>query len=729
MRHAGKRIPVLSNSIVAVVLTLAAAPALAGVNVWTAQGPAPQVFAIARDPVDPLTLYAGTLSGAFKTTDGGNTWSQLAPQNTALTNVRKILVDPRLPSRIYALTPTQVLRSDDLGSHWQEHAAPQGAIALAADPRGPEIYVGTGRSHKPEGSVYPPTPVSKSSDGGATWTAMGLRRPRAVYSILVDSLHGAIFAGSDFSYAQGYYGDYDSQGGGIEETTDGGLTWSLSPVDLQHSVTALAIDPAGTRMYAGTSSGEVFRSTDRGDSWVSLRRHIGTVSAIVVDPSSPDDIFVATRGSGVYRLLHTGFVPTWKPLNAGLSDGHVTSLIIDPSGKILHAGTAVGVYDIELEEEPGSACSPGLTHLCLFGSLFRVELTAIDPRTGVAVPGLAVPQETNFGYFSLPSLTGDPTLPEVMVKMVDARSLPGGGFWVLYSGLTSVVYSLVVTDTSTGHPEEYDGRDFCGGADTTSFPAGPSASAEATSIFEGNLMASGPELRLLNERFRLTLSVQNPWTGLEVSGVAIPQADRFGYFSLPALTGDPNFPEVFVKMLDATSLPEGHFWVFHASLTTLAYELTVTDSLTGESRTYRDDASDPTHVCGGADTGSFPGTGAALAGRWAGSVRDSGLTDEFFCPPRTNSVSFDIAQTGDAVRFDVSFHGLCSGSGTLTFQGYQWERNGSLFLSGQLRKEAEPGSCALKGDFSGPVDGSRIALSGSLSGPCNSVGMDIGLTR
>ena len=86
---------------------------------------------------------------------------------------------------------------------------------------------------------------------------------------------------------------------------------------------------------------------------------------------------------------------------------------------------------------------------------------------------------------------------------------------------------------------------------------------------------------------------------------AIPRGDTFGYFSLPAVTGDPSYPEIFVKMADATAQPGNSFWVFHTGLTDLDYTLTVTDQTTGAIRTYTGGATDGTSLCGSADTGAF----------------------------------------------------------------------------------------------------------------------------
>jgi hypothetical protein len=116
---------------------------------------------------------------------------------------------------------------------------------------------------------------------------------------------------------------------------------------------------------------------------------------------------------------------------------------------------------------------------------------------------------------------------------------------------------------------------------------------------------SGAELSLLSGRFRATIQARDSRTGRIAAGVAMARVDGFGYFSLPDFTGDPSFPEIFVKMVDATAQPRGYFWVFHTGLTDLEYTLTVTDQVTGAVRTYTGGATDGTRLCGSADTTAF----------------------------------------------------------------------------------------------------------------------------
>jgi hypothetical protein len=79
--------------------------------------------------------------------------------------------------------------------------------------------------------------------------------------------------------------------------------------------------------------------------------------------------------------------------------------------------------------------------------------------------------------------------------------------------------------------------------------------------------------------------------------------------SLPDFTGDPTFPEVMIKMVDARASPAlgGDFWFFHAPLTDVQYTIMVTDTFTGAVKTYTNDSVNPGQLWGEADTSAFPG--------------------------------------------------------------------------------------------------------------------------
>ena len=112
---------------------------------------------------------------------------------------------------------------------------------------------------------------------------------------------------------------------------------------------------------------------------------------------------------------------------------------------------------------------------------------------------------------------------------------------------------------------------------------------------------SGETLVLQDGRFRVTLIAQDQRTGNSAPGIQIPQNDQFGYFSIPGLTGDASNPEVFVKILNGVPV-NGYFWVFYGGLTDLRLLITVSDHITGRSRTYQ---KLPGDACGGFDVSTF----------------------------------------------------------------------------------------------------------------------------
>jgi hypothetical protein len=80
--------------------------------------------------------------------------------------------------------------------------------------------------------------------------------------------------------------------------------------------------------------------------------------------------------------------------------------------------------------------------------------------------GHAVPLTADTGYFWF----FDPANVETVVKVLDARSL-NQAFWVFYGALSSVEYTLTVTDTQTGAVKTYTNAsgNLASAADTGAF--------------------------------------------------------------------------------------------------------------------------------------------------------------------------------------------------------------------------------------------------------------------
>ena len=82
-------------------------------------------------------------------------------------------------------------------------------------------------------------------------------------------------------------------------------------------VLALALDPTTpTTLYAATSSGGVFKTTDGGGSWRPTGLTGTFALALALDPRTPTTLYAGTEGGGVFKTTDGG--GSWTPVNTGL---------------------------------------------------------------------------------------------------------------------------------------------------------------------------------------------------------------------------------------------------------------------------------------------------------------------------------------------------------------------------------------------------------------------------
>ena len=197
--------------------------ASAGINIWTSNGPeGGSVNALAIDPATPVTLYAGTWGGVFKSTNGGGNWSAV---NTDLTNtfVHAVAIDPVTPSTLYAGTIGGVFKSTNGGGNWR--AVNTGltttyVAALAIDPASPTtVYAGTNAGVFSITQIPPTLAINYTSGApGSYFTVTGFQFPpngtttiaingSILGTIPTDASGGLIFLLETSSATdEGYYG-------------------------------------------------------------------------------------------------------------------------------------------------------------------------------------------------------------------------------------------------------------------------------------------------------------------------------------------------------------------------------------------------------------------------------------------------------------------------------------------------------------------------------------------
>lgn len=117
---------------------------------------------------------------------------------------------------------------------------------------------------------------------------------------------------------------------------------------------------------------------------------------------------------------------------------------------------------------------------------FSITLTARDTgRTGTTGTGLAIPENDIFGFFSIPTITGNSSNPEVFVKIIDGRAL-NAAYWVFSNSLSDLEYTLTVREVATGRTKTYTkafgSGTACGTFDTSAFSAAPGAAEQQSKV-------------------------------------------------------------------------------------------------------------------------------------------------------------------------------------------------------------------------------------------------------
>ncbi len=260
---------------------------------WRSIGPyrGGRALAVAGVPGNPYVFYFGAVAGGvWKTTDGGATWQPLT-DHTPISSIGAIAVSPSNPNI---------------------------------------IYVGTGEA-APRGDITYGDGVYKSTDGGKTWTSLGLKDTRQIGALIVDPHNPDIVLVAALGHAFG-----PNQERGVFRTTDGGKTWTkVLYKDPQTGAIDVTFDPNNTQIvYAalwqarrlpwnfssgGPGSG-LYRSTDGGVTWTRLSGNglptgiLGRIH-VSVSPANSNRIYamIEAKDGGLFRSDDGGV--HWKLIN------------------------------------------------------------------------------------------------------------------------------------------------------------------------------------------------------------------------------------------------------------------------------------------------------------------------------------------------------------------------------------------------------------------------------
>ena len=263
-------------------------------------------------------------------------------------------------------------------------------------------------------------------------------------------------------------------GGKLFFTADDGVhgrePWVYTPGGAGCALTETALCLGGRfRVEADWRTGEeesgrgraVALTADTGDFWF-------------FDQSNVEVILKVLDGQGVnghYWVFYGALSNVEYALTVTDTQTGATRRYVNPPGRLGSVGdtqafgplgsSAAGVVTQGPAPEMGEArvatrrvkaagsCAPSSTRLCLNGGRFAVEARWKDfqGNTGAGQAASLTGDTGTFWFFAESNV-------EVVLKVLDGRPL-NGKFWVFYGALSSVEYTLTVTDTVTGVVKTY----------------------------------------------------------------------------------------------------------------------------------------------------------------------------------------------------------------------------------------------------------------------------------
>ena len=282
-----------------------------------------RIAAIDAVAEDPLTIYAGAASGGvWKSKDGGLTWNPIF--DDYIQSIGAIRIDPQDSNTVWVGT----------GESWVRNS----------------VSVGAG--------------VYKTTDGGDSWTFVGLKESERIARIVIDPDN----TDTVFVCATGQLWSANEERG-VYRTTDGGENWEqVLGVDENTGCSDIAIDPQSPNiLYAGMwqfrrypdffeSGGPgsaLYKSTDGGKNWKELTTGLpegekGRI-AVTVAPSRPSRVYAVVEAEETALYKSDDLGESWEEMNNSLSvksrPFYFAYVVVDPEDfeRVYKPGFYLGV--------------------------------------------------------------------------------------------------------------------------------------------------------------------------------------------------------------------------------------------------------------------------------------------------------------------------------------------------------------------------------------------------
>ncbi|MGC4053535.1 MAG: hypothetical protein QM757_30465 [Paludibaculum sp.] len=298
------------------------------------------VTAVAIDPFDGDTIYAGTTHLPWKSTDGGKTWNSIHDGMIDDSDVFSIVVDPANPKQVLASACSGIYRSEAAGTDWSKFqgipSSHRRTHVIRIRPGDSKvIYAGTtlgllksvngGAAFKQLNQLHilamtfdprNPDRLYIAAEGTGLWLSQdGGQTAKQINTGFVSRRLISVAAADGSLYTNVIQ---DGEGGGIFASRNGGEAWNLSAnstVLRDNHITRLAGCPEDAKLLFAGNETRALRSRDGGKTWTEL--HLGTgdarLLALACVPGEKPGNAVVYAGTdrGLLRSVDAG--QTWQP--------------------------------------------------------------------------------------------------------------------------------------------------------------------------------------------------------------------------------------------------------------------------------------------------------------------------------------------------------------------------------------------------------------------------------
>ncbi len=529
---------------------------------WTQQGPlnlSGRINVIAQDPSAPERMYIGAAGGGlWRSVDAGLTWesstealSHLAIGALAIHPVDNDILflgtgDPQISG--HPRIGNGVYKSTDGGQSWTHLGLTEQRIVskLAIHPQNPDVIfaatMGNPALPGPDRGLY------RSMDGGDTWEqVLFVADSVGINDVAISTTTGAILATSWHRIRTSTVSDLVSPANRVYRSTDAGTTWEMLPnpwgneercrIGLEAIGGRITVNPVGADMQFSN----LYRTNDDGDTW----------QEVVPEGAMPENIY---GGFGWY--FSKVRVNPWDPAD-------ITVLGVDAWNTLdggqtwERLGPEWWTYEVHADKHDMQWVGPNELLLATDGGAYR----SVDHgQTWQDIEDLPIGQfyrvthiPTAPGWFTAGAQDNGTSTGNVLVDDAWTRDRGGDGFTPLYHPenpalrVATVQYANFAY-SETAWNEEPDWVDFNAGMDSEDregwdapilfHPADPSVAWCAT-----------------NRVYRMVDAPYGTW-GPASEDLTLNEAPGLSFRVVTALAGHPTNPDVV-----AAGTSDGRVWV------------------------------------------------------------------------------------------------------------------------------------------------------------------------